>query len=158
MINLRKMKTEEFPAYCDYFIADYSHEIVLNYGHSIEVATELANQDLLKYFPNGLGSNEHDLLCIEIDSNNSFKVIGYLWHCITPSDTSTFIFDFYIVDEYRSNGYGKKAISQFEKLLMSSGVDQIKLRVAYQNQRALALYQEVGFTISGYNMSKKLSA
>jgi ribosomal protein S18 acetylase RimI-like enzyme len=156
MINLRKMRVEEYPAYCDYFIADYSNEIALNYGHSIEVAIDLANQDLIRYFPNGPDSNEHDLLCIEIDSNNSLKVIGYLWHSIKSSDASTFIYDFYIADEYRSNGYGKKAISKLEKLLISSGINQIKLRVAYQNQRALALYQEVGFTISGYNMSKKL--
>ncbi|MGF1789332.1 hypothetical protein L4D21_01800 [Photobacterium profundum] len=29
--------------------------------------------------------------------------------------------------------------------------------IAYHNQRALALYQEVGFTISGYNMTKNIS-
>ncbi|WP_137169927.1 GNAT family N-acetyltransferase [Marinomonas sp. FW-1] len=156
MINLRKMRVEEYPAYCDYFIADYSQEIAQNYGHSIEIATDLAHQDLIRHFPNGLETNEHDLMCIEIDSANSLKVIGYLWHSIKSSDASTFIYDFYIADEYRGNGYGKQAISQLEKLLVSADINQIKLRVAYQNQRALALYQEIGFTISGYNMSKKL--
>lgn len=29
--------------------------------------------------------------------------------------------------------------------------------IAYHNQRAFALYQAVGFTISGYNMSKNIS-
>ena len=156
MINLREMRVDEYPAYCDYFIADYSHEIAQNYGHSIEVATELANKDLILSFPNGLDNNEHDLLCIEIDSINSLKVIGYLWHSIKSSDASTFIYDFYIADEYRGNGYGKEAISQLETLLVAVDINQIKLRVAYNNQRALALYKEVGFTISGYNMSKKL--
>ena len=156
MINLRKMRVEEYPEYCDYFIADYGNEIALNYGHSIEIATDLAKQDLSKYFPNGLDTNEHDLLCIEINSSNSLKVIGYLWHSMNSSESSTFIYDFYIADEFRGNGYGKKAISKLEALLISSGIAQIKLRVAYQNQRALALYQEVGFIISGYNMSKKL--
>ncbi|MCW8357056.1 GNAT family N-acetyltransferase [Marinomonas pontica] len=156
MINLRKMRVEEYPAYCDYFIADYSQEIAQNNGHSIEIATDLAHQNLIRRFPNGLETNEHDLMCIEIDSANSLKVIGYLWHSIKSSDVSTFIYDFYIADEYRGNGYGKKAISQLEKLLVSADINQIKLRVAYQNQQALALYQEIGFTISGYNMSKKL--
>ncbi|MGR5150121.1 GNAT family N-acetyltransferase [Photobacterium alginatilyticum] len=156
MVNLRKMRVEEYPAYCDYFIADYSQEIAQNYGHSIEVATDLAHKDLIRCFPNGLETDEHDLLCIEIDSDNVPTVIGYLWHSIKMSDTSTFIYDFYIADEYRGNGYGKQAISQLETLLVSIGINQIKLRVAYHNQRALALYQEVGFAISGYNMSKKL--
>ena len=40
--------------------------------------------------------------------------------------------------------------------LANDGIDQIKLRVAYHNKRALALYQETGFKITGYNMSKKL--
>ncbi|MFT6925220.1 MAG: ribosomal protein S18 acetylase RimI-like enzyme [Psychromonas sp.] len=157
MIKLRKMKVEEYPAYCDYFIADYSREIVQNYGHSIEVATDLAHQDLIKCFPNGLENNEHDLLCIEIQAGDGLKVIGYLWHSIKSSDASTFIYDFYIDPEYRGNGYGKKAIGQLEKLLISADINQIKLRVAYHNQRAFALYQEVGFIISGYNMSKKIA-
>lgn len=157
MINLRKMTLEEFPAYSDYFIADYSHEIALNYGHSIEVATDLALQELNKSFPNGPVTNEHDLLCIELDSNDSLVIIGYLWHSMKPSDASTFIYDFYIADQYRGHGYGKQAISELEKLLNEADINQIKLRVAYQNQRALALYQNVGFTISGYNMSKKLA-
>ena len=156
MISLRKMKNEEYPAYCDYFIEDYSNEIVLNYGHSIEVATELAKKDLTECFPNGLDTNKHDLLCIEVEVADSLMVIGYLWHSIKKSDASTFIYDFYIADEYRGNGYGKEAIKSFEALLVSADVNQIKLRVAYQNKRALALYQEVGFSISGYNMSKIL--
>ncbi|MCP4321031.1 MAG: GNAT family N-acetyltransferase [Alteromonadales bacterium] len=156
MVNLRKMKVEEYPDYCDYFISDHGQEIAKNYGHSIEVATDLAHQELLRCFPNGIDTEEHDLLCIEVASTNSVKVVGYLWHSIKSSDSSTFIYDFYIEDKYRGNGYGKKAITQLESILVSAEVNQIKLRVAYHNQRALALYQEVGFIISGYNMSKKL--
>lgn len=157
MIKLRKMKAEEFPVYCDYFVKDYSYEIVLNYDYSHAEATNLAQQALIENFPDGIGCNENELLCIEQVFENSFKVVGYLWHAIKESDTSTFIYDFYIADEFRSKGYGKKAISQFELLLASLNINQIKLRVAYHNQRALSLYQEVGFAISGYNMSKTLA-
>tara|TARA_R110001583_G_scaffold22377_8_gene84036 strand:+ start:40 stop:516 length:477 start_codon:yes stop_codon:yes gene_type:complete len=158
MVNLRKMKAEEYPQYCEYFVADYGQEISQNYGHSIDVAIDLAEQELIRCFPNGVDTDEHDLLCIELDSSHSVKVIGYLWHAIKPSDSSTFIYDFYIEDKYRGKGYGKSAINQLESLLVSAGVNQIKLRVAYHNQRALALYQEVGFIISGYNMSKILES
>ena len=121
-------------------------------------AIELAEQDLIRSFPNGLETNEHDLLCIEFTSESEVKseVVGYLWHSIKASDKSTFIYDFFIFSNYRNNGYGKLAIKALESQLQIIGIEQIKLRVAYQNQRALKLYQEVGFVISGYNMSKKI--
>lgn len=152
MIKLRPMTASEYPAYCDYFIDDYSREISQNYGHCIDRAIELANQELLHCFPNGLETNKHELLCIESDS----ELVGYLWHSINADDQSTFIYDFFIFSNRRNNGYGKLAISVFESKLTSIGIAQIKLRVACQNQRALKLYQDVGFAISGYNMSKKI--
>ena len=152
MIQLRPMTSNEYPAYCDYFIDDYSREIAENYGHSMDRARELANQDLLRSFPNGLETNDHELLCIEAGS----KLVGYLWHSINENDKSTFIYDFFIFPNCRNNGYGKLAIIALESQLKSIDIEQIKLRVAYQNQRALKLYQEVGFAISGYNMSKKI--
>ncbi|MEZ9108406.1 GNAT family N-acetyltransferase [Vibrio cyclitrophicus] len=152
MIKLRPMTSSEYPAYCDYFIDDYSREIIENYGHSLDRAIELANQDLLRSFPNGLETNDHALLCVESGS----ELVGYLWHSINAADKSTFIYDFFIFPNFRNNGYGKLAISVLESQLKSVGIEQIKLRVAYQNQRALKLYQEIGFAISGYNMSKKI--
>lgn len=152
MIKLRPMTSSEYPAYCDYFIDDYSREIVENYGHSLDRAIELANQDLFRSFPNGLETNDHALLCVESGS----ELVGYLWHSINAADKSTFIYDFFIFPNFRNNGYGKLAISVLESQLKSVGIEQIKLRVAYQNQRALKLYQEIGFAISGYNMSKKI--
>ncbi|WP_353851248.1 GNAT family N-acetyltransferase [Aeromonas sp.] len=104
-------------------------------------------------FPNGLETDKHELLCIESDS----ELVGYLWHSINTDDKSTFIYDFFIFSNRRNNGYGKLAISAFESKLTSIGIEQIKLRVAYHNQRALKLYQEVGFAISGYNLSKKIA-
>lgn len=44
MIELREMRHEEYPAYCDYFIDDYSSEIAKNYGHSMERSVELAKK------------------------------------------------------------------------------------------------------------------
>lgn len=164
MIQLRPMTLTEYPAYCDYFIDDYSREIAENYGHSMDRAIELAEQDLIRCFPNGLETNEHDLLCIELTPEPEFKselglkseVVGYLWHSVKASDKSTFIYDFFIFSNQRNNGYGKLAIKALESQLQTIGIEQIKLRVAYHNKRALKLYQEVGFAITGYNMSKKI--
>jgi len=157
MIQLRKMYDAEYPAYCDYFIADYSQEIVANYGHSQDVAVELAKQDLQDAFGQGLTDTPHQLLCIEKQHHSKRILLGYLWHRIDIKAQSSFIYDFYIAPVYRGHGHGKQTIEQLQNRLSEAGIKQIKCRVAYQNKRALALYQAVGFTISGYNMTKTLS-
>ncbi|KUI97496.1 GNAT family N-acetyltransferase [Vibrio sp. MEBiC08052] len=156
MVVLRDMREDEYPDYCQYFIDDYSQEIANNYGHSIERATELAKKELHRCFPVGLKGNEHSLLCIDAEVDGQLNRVGYLWHSIKAKDKSTFIYDFFVSDEYRGLGYGTKVIGALEKQLQQVGVNQIKLRVAYQNKRALKLYQEVGFVITGFNMSKTI--
>ncbi|WP_394248516.1 GNAT family N-acetyltransferase [Vibrio profundi] len=158
MINLRRMREEEFPAYSDCFIEDYSQEISKNYGHSIERAIELARQDLQNSFPNGYELNDHELLCIEQQVEGQSNVIGYLWHSINTNKNSTFIYDFFVADSMRGQGIGKQAIKLLEAQLVEVGIEQITLRVAYHNERALKLYQEVGFSITGLNMMKNIEA
>ncbi|MFA0163992.1 N-acetyltransferase family protein [Vibrio splendidus] len=157
MVVLRGMRQDEYPAYCQYFIDDYSQEIARNYGHSLEVAVELAKKDLHRSFPNGLESNEHSLLCIDAEVDGECKLVGYLWHSVNIGDKSTFIYDFFISNDHRGQGYGTQSISALETQLLAIGINQIKLRVAYHNERALKLYKEVGFEVTGFNMSKKLS-
>ena len=43
-----------------------------------------------------------------------------------------------------------------EKQLKADGIRQIKLRVAFTNEKALALYKELAFNITGINMAKNL--
>ncbi|WP_394144149.1 GNAT family N-acetyltransferase [Vibrio atypicus] len=156
MLVLREMRQGEFDDYCRYFTDDYSQEIVKNYGHGIEKAVELANQDLIRCFPNGLESNEHSLLCIDVKDGDDVKLAGYLWHSVSSDGQSTFIYDFYIFEEFRGRGFGTKAMSALESQMRDISVQQVKLRVAYHNERALKLYKEVGFSITGFNMSKTL--
>ncbi len=156
MVTLRNMRHDEYPAYCEYFLDDYSQEIVENYGHSVEVARDLANKELQHSFPDGLQGTNHSLMCIDSEIDNKLCLVGYLWHSMNHDDSSTFIYDFYISDAYRGIGYGKQAISALEAYLHSVAIKQIKLRVAFQNKRALQLYQSVGFSITGYNMSKNI--
>ena len=157
MVELREMRQEEYPDYCQYFIDDYSQEIAKNYGHSLDVSIELAKKDLHRCFPKGLEGNDHSLLCIDAEIDGELKLVGYLWHSVNISDKSTFIYDFFVSSEYRGCGYGTQSILALEAQLKTIGVNQIKLRVAYHNERALKLYKDVGFEVTGYNMSKKVS-
>ncbi|WP_070964453.1 GNAT family N-acetyltransferase [Vibrio sonorensis] len=157
MVVLRNMRQEEYPDYCQYFIDVYSQEIAENYGHSMEYSIELAKKELQRCFPNGLEGKEHSLLCIEAEIKGQAYLVGYLWHSINSESKSTFIYDFYVSSEYQGLGYGTQALSELEKQLQGNGIEQIKLRVAFHNERALKLYQTVGFAITGFNMSKNLT-
>lgn len=156
MIIIRNMLAHEYAPYCDYFIQDYSQEIHENYGHSMDIAVRLAEKALQDSFPDGLANTTHQLMCIDAKEGNEITHIGYLWHAINQSDKSTFIYDFYIAPNYRCKGYGKQSMDVFTLQMQGVGIQDIKLRVAFHNKRAFKLYQDVGFLITGYNMSKKI--
>jgi ribosomal protein S18 acetylase RimI-like enzyme len=154
MISLRPMRAEEFAAYRDYFIPDYAEEIALNFGYSAEKSRAVAAQELADDLPAAVATPGHVLLCIERHE----ELVGYLWYALRDHGTSAFIFDFVIFEPYRGMGYGKESLQSLETQLAQQGIAQTKLRVAAANKRALALYQQAGFSITGYNMVKALKA
>ncbi len=156
-VTLRAIRSDEFDAYQRYFIAAYSEEIADNFGLDEEQAKRRANHEFQRCFPDGITTLDHDLMCIDAEVNQHTQVVGYLWFSANLSDRSAFIYDFYVFAEHRSMGFGQQALKQLEHKLAALGMEQIKLRVAFHNQRALALYQKVGFTITGYNMAKPIA-
>jgi ribosomal protein S18 acetylase RimI-like enzyme len=151
-MKLRTMQAEEFSGYREYFIHDYAQEIAANFGHGLEKSRAIALQELNDDLPQDVSTPEHYLLCIEKKNN----LIGYLWYKLLEHGESVFILDFVVFEQFRSKGYGTAALRTLEEHLAKSDVKQIKLRVAYHNKRALALYEKIGFNITGYNMAKTL--
>jgi ribosomal protein S18 acetylase RimI-like enzyme len=145
------MKAEEFAQYRNYF-HDYANEIAANFGHSLGKSCAIALEELNDDLPQDVSTPNHYLLCVE----NNHDLIGYLWYKRLDDEESVFILDFVVFEQFRSKGYGTAALAALEEHLAKSGVIQIKLRVAYKNKRALALYENIGFTITGYNMAKTL--
>ncbi|MNR08554.1 putative N-acetyltransferase YycN [compost metagenome] len=118
---------------------------------------------MLQHLPQGAATPGQSLLCITPVSDKVGRAVtptttiaGYLWHCVDSAAHTTFIYDFYTLPAHRGLGYGKAAMAVLEAELKCLGVSQIKLRVAHDNPRARALYEEIGFHITGYNMAKTL--
>jgi ribosomal protein S18 acetylase RimI-like enzyme len=147
------MKTEEFPGYRDYFIVDYANEIAANFGYTLEKSRAIALKELINDLPQNVSTPSNFLLCIEESDHDT---IGYLWYKLLDEGKSVFILDFVVIDKFRGLGYGKAALIALEEQLLQAGVEQIKLRVAFENKRALSLYEKVGFNVTGYNMAKIL--
>ncbi len=153
MIAFRAMKADEFSSYRDYFIVDYADEISANFGHTPKQSRIIASKELAEDLPQNVSTPNHYLLCIEKNENT---IIGYLWYKLYDDGATAFILDFVLFKEFRGHGYGKAALIALEEQLTISGTKQIKLRVAYKNDRARLLYEKVGFNITGINMSKLL--
>ncbi|WP_438833476.1 GNAT family N-acetyltransferase [Aeromonas oralensis] len=160
LIRLQPMSEQHYPAYCACFIEEYAQDLASNQGHDLATARHKAEASLQRYLPQGVASTGHRLLCIlpteEAVAPAEEEPLGYLWHAIDSDGAANFIYDFYVAPAHRSRGIGKAAMALLEAELKRSGIHQITLRVAHDNPRALALYQEAGFAITGYNMAKRL--
>ncbi|MFM5227873.1 GNAT family N-acetyltransferase [Aeromonas media] len=163
IVRLIPMDEAAFPAYRDYFIDDYAQDLASNHGLTLADARHQAEVSLLQHLPQGAATPGHNLLCITPVSDKVGRAVtptttiaGYLWHCVDSAAHTTFIYDFYTLPTHRGLGYGKAAMAVLEAELKCLGVSQIKLRVAHDNPRARALYEEIGFHITGYNMVKTL--
>jgi ribosomal protein S18 acetylase RimI-like enzyme len=154
MIDLKPIIASEYSNFYSYFIKDYSQELEQNYGYSHATAVEIAEKDLERCFPNGSSTKEHQLTCITRSQNAQF--LGYLWHSIDIEKATTFIYDVYIIPEFRNCGYGTMTLAKLEQQMSKNGICEIKLRVAYTNGKARKLYERIGFKTTGYNMSKNI--
>ncbi|WP_370677169.1 GNAT family N-acetyltransferase [Pleomorphomonas sp. PLEO] len=154
VIAFRPMRDSEYPAYLDYFIADYAAEIAANYRLSQEAALSQARRDIEAGLPNGVRTAGQVLICLIDPSATAEKLIGYLWYKPDAAMRSAFITDFHILAAHQGRGLGKAAMGLLERDLKAKGFTQIKLRVAGDNARARHVYEATGFHVTGINMSK----
>lgn len=78
------------------------------------------------------------------------KVIGYLAGSIekTPAYTTKSLAEldnFYIDEEYRRQGIGKRLVEEFKKYCINKEIEEIKVTASAKNMNAKAFYQNNGF-------------
>ena len=156
MILLRPMRDSEYAAYLDYFIPDYAAEVASTYGLSADDALARVKREIAADLPDGVHTSGHRLLCLVLPTGAAEEVIGYLWYKPDAEKRSAFINDFEILPPHRGKGLGKQAMAILASALQDEGFEQIKLRVAEDNQRARHVYEATGFQVTGVNMSKSL--
>lgn len=157
MITLRPMHENEYPGYLEYFIPDYAQEIASNYALSADDSLARAKQEIAADLPEGVNTPGHLLLCLVEQRDNASRHIGYLWYKPDAVMRSVFIYDFHIFNAYQGQGLGKQALRAFEQEMLNKDFEQIRLRVAGDNERARHVYEAIGFGVTGINMSKTLT-
>jgi len=152
MIKFRKSQKNEILDYKQIFIREYAIDLSENHGYSESEGLKMATIDFDDSFPNLTTIADDFLECIEENG----AVVGYIWYGINRKYSKAFISDFYIFENYRNLGFGKSAISLLESILTSENINYLGLRVAQDNPRALSLYKNIGFNVSGINLCKRI--
>lgn len=156
MITLRPMHEDEYPGYLEYFIPDYAREIASNYRLSIDDSLARAKSEIAEDLPEGVNTPGQVLLCLLAQSDNTSRHIGYLWYKPDTAMRTVFIYDFHIFNACQGQGLGKQALRAFEQEMQHKDFEQIRLRVAGDNERARHVYEAIGFGVTGVNMSKTI--
>ncbi|ASG01750.1 GNAT family N-acetyltransferase [Vibrio anguillarum] len=144
------MTEEEFQCYRLYSNEFRGQELAAAKQVSHAKGVQLANMELDDCLPQGLKTENNTLLCLEVKLNGITYVIGYFWYFL--AETSAFIYDFQVFPEYQGKGYGSRIFQELNEFWTGSGIEQVELLVAYDNERAFKLYKEIGFKATGINM------
>ncbi|MCX9049402.1 GNAT family N-acetyltransferase [Citrobacter portucalensis] len=126
--------------------------MLTNHRYSREKAKAEASKSFKTALPEGADTTNNFFRTYEVEGSAA----GYLWFSL--DDNSAFLSDIILLPDYQGKGMGKDFIRAFLNELTGQGVSEVELRVAPENERALKLYKDSGFRITGYDMSLLLDA
>ena len=80
---------------------------------------------------------------------NGSEPVGYVVLCFGYSlewlGRDAFVDEFYLVEEYRGRGWGRRTMEFVEEEARSAGIRALHLEVVEGNTAAMELYQRIGF-------------
>jgi ribosomal protein S18 acetylase RimI-like enzyme len=158
MVQLEPMTETQFQSYLGTAVEDYAQEHLKSGDCAPEDALRLAQEDYEKLLPDGLQSKDHFLYSIRDDALDGNQTIGMVWLGIIArrAGKSAFVYDISVREDLRRKGYGRKVIEKVEELVLEKGFNTVGLHVFGHNHAARALYEKMGYQITGIGMTKTL--
>lgn len=156
MVQLIPMSETEYQAYLESDIQRYAEVCIqASHWHPSE-AQEKSRNEHEQLLPDGLATKNMYFFSIE-DTVTGSKV-GILWFRVDDQrvEPLAFVFDFVIHEEFRRRGYATQALRALEEKVEELGIHQISLHVFQHNRAAQALYQKLGYEITGLYMKKRV--
>lgn len=150
--SYRPMQESEFEYWMNLAQADYAEDLMVNHLYRKEKAVLEALKLHHDTLPQGMNTQHHHFRIFERDN----QTVGYLW--FTLKDNDAFLMDIMLLPESQGKGVGKQLMQTFIDELAASGAQELELRVSPNNQRALSLYNKLGFRVTGFDMSLSLTA
>jgi ribosomal protein S18 acetylase RimI-like enzyme len=156
MIELRKMKSDEFLNYLKFAVDNYASEKQKGEGLNMEDALRVAKDSFANLLPLGLESKDQFLFSVIEKSVDSS--IGVLWFAkkMNGDKPYGFIYDIELIPERRGKGLGKVLLNLAEEEIRKAGCKSIGLHVFGHNVTAVSLYEKSGFHTTNRMMRKDL--
>ena len=155
-ISFIPFSVSDFSAFRESSIKEYAQDLIAS-GQSTEAdAHKAASNEFDEILPEGFCTPYHFLYHI---TNKQGEIIGFIW--FESRENDAFICDFAINENQRRKGYGRKALTELERIVGEKGIAIISLHVFEHNIPAIALYQSMGYQVSeegsgGCFMAKRL--
>jgi ribosomal protein S18 acetylase RimI-like enzyme len=158
MVHLEPMSETQFQSYLDTAVQEYAQAHLKAGDCGPEDALMLAHKDYQELLPNGLQSKNQFLFSIHDDALDKNEIIGMIWFGVKEGHAvrSAFIYDVAIREDLRGKGYGRKVMERVEELVQEMGIGKVSLNVFGYNHAARALYEKMGYQITGIGMTKTL--
>jgi len=156
MLCLRPMSETEYQQFLAYAIANYAEEKVHANNYAPADAMELSTQEYQELLPDGVDTKDTFLLMI-VDQALRHPV-GFLWLMLQQKGILRYLtlVNILIYEEFRGQGYGTQALQLVEEKAHSLGQEMITLHAFGHNQRAISLYQRLGYRTTNVHMAKSL--
>lgn len=124
-------------------------------GYTEEEAAAIAEADFLRLLPEGLGTKDNYLFTMKNDAGGT---LGYLWFLVrgAADNRKAFIADIIVEEEYRGQGFGRRAMMLVEDEARKLGLSEIGLHVFGFNDTAISLYRSLGYETTDLVMAKKI--
>ena len=152
MIEFVRMTNAEFEEYSTFTIPRYAADKVRSGNWSKERALQRSQEEFTHLLPQGLNTPNHHFLVLKMD--HLPNRVGWLWLMVEYGHA--YIYDIFIEEAYRRQGYGQQAMELAEKKAKHLGATQIGLHVFGFNHAAQALYEKLGYETTNLNMSKSI--
>ena len=156
MLSLVPMSEAEFAAYLAHAVRDYADSHIRAGDVVPEEALSRAQKDYDELLPEGLHSENDFLFTL---THDTLGAIGMVWFELRERRAvkSAYLYDFTIGENLRGQGYGRQALQLLEVKLRELSVQSIGLNVFGYNHAARALYEKMGYQITGMGMTKQLA-
>ena len=153
-MKLVKMNQDEYDFWIRRSIKNYAKGKVKANNLTEKEAKRAAKNDFLRLLPDGLKSKDNFLYSMREQK----VIVGYIWFCIKGSakNRKAFLCDIIIEKSSRSKGLGRSAMVLLEGKVKKLGGKEIGLHVFGFNQKAVRLYQSLGYQTTDLIMAKPL--
>lgn len=156
MLSLVPMSESDFATYIAHAVRSYADDHIRAGDVLPEEALERAQKDYDQLLPAGLLSKNQFLFTL---TDDALGAIGMLWFALKEHRVvkTAFIYDFNIREDLRGKGLGRQTLQLLEVMLREQNVQSVGLNVFGYNHAARALYEKMGYQITGMGMKKMLT-